>query len=123
MRVGELAEVTAGELHDVSSGELSTSSDLLSQEYGDEDFMHTVRWYSPDRDDPKRRDLNHREPMDRRAIRYVVRCLVCETLHDVTHGEAHASGGEIRCDVCDTLLPPADVLHATKGRMNPKDIP
>jgi hypothetical protein len=77
------------------------------------------RHYSPDRDDPKGRTFNHREPMDRRVVRYGARCKVCDTLRYWTHGEAHAAGGEIRCDVCDTLFPRRDVMHATKGRQNP----
>jgi hypothetical protein len=87
------------------------------------EYDPTRRHYSPDRDDPKGRDVNTREPMARRAIRYGAHCKVCDTIAYWTHGEAHAAGGEIRCAVCDTLLPVADVLHATKGRLNPLNIP
>jgi hypothetical protein len=80
-------------------------------------------WYNPEIDDPKRRHFSARAPMDRRAIRYIIRCDVCETLNDVTHGQAHAAGFVIPCAVCETLLPEREVRHAAHGRQNPLNIP
>lgn len=114
MLIGELQTYTMGELAAVSLGELGTSTSAMPEV---PDNMR--RFYSPDRDDPKSRHVSFRDPMDRRVIRYGARCDVCETLNYWTHGEAHASGGEIACTTCGTLLRKDDVLWATKGRQNP----
>jgi len=78
------------------------------------------KWYDPMAE--RRNDFNDRLPMDRRVIRYIIRCKVCETLNDITHGQAHAAPNfEIPCTTCETLLPKNEVRHATQGRENPLD--
>lgn len=91
----------------------------MAQETG----VMTRRWYNPEIDDPKRRHYSERVPMDRRVIRYIIRCDVCETLNDVTHGQAHAAAFKIPCAVCETLLPEREVRHAASGRQSPLSIP
>lgn len=84
------------------------------------EYDPTRRHYNPARDDPKRRNVSYREPMDRRVVRYVIRCGVCDTLNDVTHGQAHAAPDfEIPCSTCETTLPVDEVRHAASGRLNP----
>lgn len=79
------------------------------------------RHYDPARDDPKRRNVSYREPMDRRAVRYMIRCVVCDTINNITHGQAAQADPpyEIPCRVCETTLDKAEVRHAASGRDNP----